>query len=173
MLSGPSCSGKDALISYALQEFKSITLPVLSTSRPRRPHETDGKDYFFVSMEVFQHSDSMVYYWQSHGFFYGYEKEKTAMKGNVILYYDMPSLDTAIHRPSQSVIMIIDVAPGILEARIRQYRNTEEVAKRLEDAQRWRQGMDAYKKKADHVIENNDRLIDAQKRFVQILRTYL
>jgi guanylate kinase len=53
VISGPSGVGKDALI----QEMKTRGLPfhfvVTATTRPKRPEETDGVDYIFVSMSEF------------------------------------------------------------------------------------------------------------------------
>ncbi len=53
VLSGPSGAGKDTI----LQRMKERGLPfhfvVTATTRPRRPNEVDGKDYFFVSNDEF------------------------------------------------------------------------------------------------------------------------
>lgn len=53
VLSGPSGAGKDAV----LQRMKERGLPfhfvVTATTRPRRPHEVEGRDYLFVSPEAF------------------------------------------------------------------------------------------------------------------------
>ena len=54
VISGPSGVGKDAV----LQRMKERDLPfhfvVTATTRPQRPNETNGVDYFFVSEEEFQ-----------------------------------------------------------------------------------------------------------------------
>lgn len=54
VISGPSGVGKDTV----LQRMKERNLPfhyvVTATTRPKRPNETDGVDYFFVSEEEFQ-----------------------------------------------------------------------------------------------------------------------
>lgn len=53
VISGPSGVGKDAV----LQRMKERGLPfhfvVTATTRPRRPNEVDGQDYFFLSQEQF------------------------------------------------------------------------------------------------------------------------
>jgi guanylate kinase len=55
VLSGPSGSGKDAV----LQRMKERGLPfhfvITTTTRPRRANEVEGRDYFFVSPEAFAH----------------------------------------------------------------------------------------------------------------------
>ena len=54
VISGPAGVGKDAV----LNEFKKMDLPmhfvVTATSRPPRPGEVHGVDYFFVSREQFE-----------------------------------------------------------------------------------------------------------------------
>ncbi len=53
VISGPSGVGKDSV----LQRMKDRGLPfhfvVTATTRPQRPEEIEGKDYFFVSREEF------------------------------------------------------------------------------------------------------------------------
>jgi guanylate kinase len=53
VISGPSGVGKDAV----LQRMKERDLPfhfvVTATTRPKRPNEIDGRDYFFLSQDAF------------------------------------------------------------------------------------------------------------------------
>jgi len=53
VISGPSGVGKDAV----LQRMKERELPfhfvVTATTRPKRPNEVEGRDYFFLSPEAF------------------------------------------------------------------------------------------------------------------------
>lgn len=53
VISGPSGVGKDSVI----EEMKGRGLPfhfvVTATTRPKRPDEIDGEDYFFMSQEQF------------------------------------------------------------------------------------------------------------------------
>jgi guanylate kinase len=54
VISGPSGIGKDSV----LQELKRRNLPlhfvITATSRPPRPEEVEGKDYFFLTREEFE-----------------------------------------------------------------------------------------------------------------------
>lgn len=51
-LTGPSCSGKTTLLNELVEnhDFKSI---VSHTTRPKRPGEIYGKDYYFIPQDVF------------------------------------------------------------------------------------------------------------------------
>ena len=53
VISGPSGVGKDATIQAMQQRNTSVYFVVTATTRPRRPAETDGVDYHFISMGEF------------------------------------------------------------------------------------------------------------------------
>ncbi len=55
LLSGPSGIGKDVISDILLKDpqlqlFKSISV----TTRPKRDHETDGKEYYFIDYPTFE-----------------------------------------------------------------------------------------------------------------------
>lgn len=53
VLSSPSGAGKTTLARKLLEGDTNITLSISATTRARRPNETEGRDYFFVSSEKF------------------------------------------------------------------------------------------------------------------------
>ena len=53
ILSSPSGAGKTTLVKL-LSEKKNFNISVSHTTREPRSNETDGKDYFFVNLEIFQ-----------------------------------------------------------------------------------------------------------------------
>jgi guanylate kinase len=57
VLSSPSGAGKTTLSRRLLQSDADIVMSVSATTRPPRPNEIDGQDYFFVTPEKF---DAMV-----------------------------------------------------------------------------------------------------------------
>jgi guanylate kinase len=54
VLSSPSGAGKTTLSRRLLAEDSEISLSVSATTRPPRPGEVDGRDYWFVSPDRFQ-----------------------------------------------------------------------------------------------------------------------
>ena len=54
VVSAPSGCGKTSLIKKALSELKDLKLSISHTTRPPRPAEMDGQDYFFVDKNTFQ-----------------------------------------------------------------------------------------------------------------------
>lgn len=54
IFSAPSGSGKTTLVKHLLSLDYSLEFSVSATSRQPRPGETHGKDYYFLSEEVFR-----------------------------------------------------------------------------------------------------------------------
>ena len=55
IISGPSGSGKSTVVQRLLQESElPLMLSVSATTRPARPNEHDGQDYFFLSEQEFE-----------------------------------------------------------------------------------------------------------------------
>ena len=57
VLSSPSGAGKSTIARALLESDPELSLSVSATTRPPRPGEVDGEDYFFVTQERF---DEMV-----------------------------------------------------------------------------------------------------------------
>jgi guanylate kinase len=53
ILSSPSGAGKTTLAARLLEKDRDVVLSVSATTRARRPGETHGHDYYFVSKEEF------------------------------------------------------------------------------------------------------------------------
>ena len=54
VLSSPSGAGKTTISRRLLESDPTITLSVSATTRPKRPREVEGRDYFFVSEDRFR-----------------------------------------------------------------------------------------------------------------------
>ena len=54
IISGTTCAGKGTVIKKLLENHNDIVLSVSYTSRPKREHEINGVDYYFVSKEEFE-----------------------------------------------------------------------------------------------------------------------
>jgi guanylate kinase len=53
VISAPSGAGKTSIARAVLARHPGMRFSVSATTRPRRPGEVDGKDYFFLSREEF------------------------------------------------------------------------------------------------------------------------
>ncbi|MBO5414982.1 MAG: guanylate kinase [Bacilli bacterium] len=54
VISGPSGCGKDTVVKEVLKTNKNAWLSISCTSRPARPGEVHGKDYYFLTNEEFE-----------------------------------------------------------------------------------------------------------------------
>ncbi|XP_031476216.1 guanylate kinase 2, chloroplastic/mitochondrial isoform X2 [Nymphaea colorata] len=79
VISGPSGVGKDALIKRLQEVREGIHFVITATSRPKRPGEVDGKDYFFVTKEQFLsmvNNDELLEYALVYGDYKGIPKQQ-------------------------------------------------------------------------------------------------
>lgn len=53
LISGPSGVGKDTVARMLMEQRDSFYFVVTATTRPKRPGEVEGRDYFFVSHDEF------------------------------------------------------------------------------------------------------------------------
>lgn len=145
VLSGPSGVGKDAVISELKRRGCSLYHAITATTRPRRPGETDGVDYYFVSPARFQEmveGGELLEWAPVYGHWYGVPKrqvkEALAAGRDVIVRVDVQGA-TSIKALAPEAVFIF-LAPASLEdlkQRLRQ-RATEAAAElrvRLEKAE--------------------------------------
>ena len=77
MIVAPSGAGKSSLVNALLQSEPGLTLSLSTTTRSPRPGEVDGRDYRFVTPEVFKQERDQAQFleWaEVHGHFYGTSK---------------------------------------------------------------------------------------------------
>ena len=51
---GPSGSGKTTIVHYLMEKFPAMRFSISATTRPARPNEVDGKDYYFLTPDEFR-----------------------------------------------------------------------------------------------------------------------
>jgi guanylate kinase len=79
VISGPSGVGKDTLLQRLKERGFDFAFVVTMTTRPRREHEVDGVDYFFVAQETFNgliEAEGFLEYSNVYGDFKGIPKEQ-------------------------------------------------------------------------------------------------
>ncbi len=54
VLSSPSGAGKTSISRELLRRDSNLVMSVSATTRPKRPGEVEGKDYYFVTTEAFE-----------------------------------------------------------------------------------------------------------------------
>lgn len=175
VLSSPSGAGKTTLSKMLLDEFPDVKLSVSATTRPPRPNEVDGKDYFFKTPDEFHEMiEQREFLEWAHVFdkYYGTPKADTVARleaGEDVLFdVDWQGADALHDQMPNDVVSVFILPPsiGALHERLsnRPGSTPEIVVRRMDDAKReimhWR--------RYDYVIVN-DELKAAYQRLKRIL----
>ena len=78
VLSAPSGAGKTTICKKLVERNPDFRISVSATTRPPRPGEVDGVDYYFISPEQFQQKiarGEFLEYENVHGNYYGTLRE--------------------------------------------------------------------------------------------------
>lgn len=162
VVTGPSGAGKGTLIKGLLPRFPELEVAVSATTRPRRPGERDGLDYWFLSEEEFTRrvEDHELLEWVAYvsGHRYGTlrsEIDRIRAGGHACLLELETEGALRVRDTLAGAVTIFVTAPvEELERRLRE-RATEssgEIGERIELARRQLQQRDQF----DHVVENDD-----------------
>ena len=146
VVSGPSGAGKSSFVKALLDEGPELRYSVSATTRARRSHETDGRDYFFLTREEFTRradAGEFVEWAHVHGEMYGTLRSQTdeALRQgrNVLLDVDVQGGKSVREAyPDGVFIFVLPPTLEALEARLRG-RGTdseERIRLRLENARR-------------------------------------
>ncbi|KAL6191096.1 hypothetical protein ACLB2K_037488 [Fragaria x ananassa] len=117
VISGPSGVGKDAVIKKLRDVNPNLHFVVTATSRPIRPGEVHGKDYYFVSKEEFLNmvnKDELLEYALVYGDYKGIPKQQIRDymgKGHdIVLRVDIQGAQTLRRILGDSAVFIFLVA---------------------------------------------------------------
>jgi len=166
VISGPSGAGKDAVVQRMKERGLPFHFVVTATTRPRRPNEVEGTDYFFISKEEFARmieQDELFEYAIVYGDYKGNSKrqvrEALASGKDVVMRLDVQGAETVRKLvPEALLIFITTDSEEELVGRLKQ-RKTEtddSLAIRIATARKELQRMGAF----DYVIVNHDDLLD-------------
>jgi guanylate kinase len=128
-LSSPSGAGKTTLARRLLEaESEDLLLSVSVTTRPIRPEETDGKDYWFVTEAIFHRmrdADEFLEWAQVFGNYYGTPRkhvEDAVSAGQDVLFdVDWQGGRQLAENVPDDVVRVFILPPSaqVLEARLR------------------------------------------------------
>lgn len=134
ILTAPSGAGKTTIARYLLATFDNLAFSVSATTRVRRVHEVEGKDYYFVTEKEFRQlieTESFVEWEEVYeNLCYGTLKseiERLWSNGKHILFDIDVKGATALKQQFKTAALALFIKPPsteILFERLRQ-RNTE------------------------------------------------
>lgn len=160
VLSGPSGAGKGTLKNEYMKRHNNAVFSVSMTTRPPRPGEIDGTDYYFTNQAAFQSilaNEGFLEWAQVHGEYYGTPKQfalnTLTENKDIVLDIDVQgALQVKKSYPQALMIFIIPPSVEILEQRLRR-RGTEteeKIQRRLANAKKELSLMNQY----DYVVIN-------------------
>ncbi|HTN97084.1 MAG TPA: guanylate kinase [Nordella sp.] len=162
-MSSPSGAGKTTLSRALLASDHHIRMSVSVTTRPPRPGELDGKDYFFISKERFfemRDSEELLEWAEVFGNLYGTPRlpvEDALAKGRDVLFdIDWQGTQQLEQAMGEDLVRIFILPPSTDELRDRLIKRAQDsssvVAKRMAEASREMSHWAEY----DYVIVNDD-----------------
>lgn len=175
IISGTTCAGKGTVIKKVIENHNDIVLSISCTSRPKREHEIDGVDYYFISREEFEkrieNNEFLEYAKVHYGDYYGTPKSKVIEQLNtgkdVILEIDVEGAKQ-IKEKYPDTILIFIMAPSMEEVKrrilMRGSENKEQILSRFKVAYNEINQYNNY----NYVVVNDD-LSEAVKKVESIL----
>ncbi|MFO7173741.1 MAG: guanylate kinase [Bacillota bacterium] len=162
IVTGPSAVGKGAICRALLERTPGVRFSVSMTTRPPRPGERHGVEYYFVTREEFEREiqrGGLLEWAEVYGNYYGTPRrpvEEALERGeDIILDIDLVGANTVKAKyPDAVSVFVIPPSMAELHARIRKRgsESEEAVQRRLQEAPRWvEQGL-TYQ----YVVVNDD-----------------
>jgi guanylate kinase len=162
VLTGPSGVGKGTLVSHLRQRHPELYLSVSVTTRPPRPGEQEGVNYYFRTREEFLRlveAGELLEWAQYAGNFYGTPRqivfEKLSQGQDVLLEIELAGA-RQVRKLCPEAIRIFLSPPSLeeLERRIRQRGQDSEdsIERRLQQARKELEAKDEF----DYVIVNDN-----------------
>ncbi|XP_013614318.1 PREDICTED: guanylate kinase 3, chloroplastic [Brassica oleracea var. oleracea] len=177
VISGPSGVGKDAVITKLRESRQRLHFVVTATTRPMRPGEVDGKDYFFVTRDNFLsmvENDELLEYALVYGEYKGIPKKQireSMSKGeDIVLRVDIQGAQTLRRILGSSAVFVFLVAESevaMVERLVdRKTESQEELLVRVATAREEVRHLKSF----DYVVVNaKGRLDDAVSRVEAII----
>jgi guanylate kinase len=145
VMSSPSGAGKTTLSRALLARDPNVIMSVSVTTRPPRPGEVEGKDYFFVSKERFgqmRDRNELLEYAEVFGNYYGTPRravEDALMQGRDVLFdIDWQGTQQLAQAMEDDLVRIFILPPSAEDLRVRLIQRAQDsatvVAKRMAEA---------------------------------------
>jgi guanylate kinase len=176
IISGPSGVGKDAVVKAMQKRGQPFHFVVTMTSRPPRPGEQDGVDYFFTSREIFERmiaANEFMEYALVYQDYKGIPKEQIrqafASGKDVILRVDVQGAATLARLCPDAVLIYLiptNEREWLERLRNRKTETVESLALRIQTARSELEHLGRF----DYVVVNaDDQLGEAADTIVSII----
>ena len=153
IISGPSGAGEDSVIN-GLRNILPIEPVITTVTREKRPGESEGNPYYFVTKEQFllgiEEDKFFEYAKHYNGQYYGTSKEeleRIERAGKIgILKIDYQGVESAKKKIPDIKAIFLTAPLDVLEQRIRARQHVTDayVAERMEYTKKWMKHRDIY-----------------------------
>lgn len=174
VVSGFSGAGKGTLMNRLLKEYDDYALSISATTRKPRAGETDGREYFFKTMEEFEKmiaEDALIEYARYVDNYYGtpkaYVEQKLEEGKDVILEIEIQgALKVKEKFPDTLLLFVTPPDAKTLKNRLvgRGTETMDVIESRMKRAKEEAEGIENY----DYLIVNDD-LEECVKEMHQII----
>lgn len=161
-VSSPSGGGKTSIVKQILKDFTEIGFSVSATTRPKRPNEKNGVEYFFVTEKEFEQkikNDEFVEWERFYDYYYGTLKsfvDENIENGKSVLFeVDVKGALSLKKIYPESYLIFID--PPSFEELVKRLKNRktesdEDLQKRIDRAK-----MElSHKQDFDYIFVNDE-----------------
>ncbi len=139
VVSGPSGVGKTTLIDRFLREDRQTRFSVSCTTRKKREHEEEGKDYYFIDEDTFRQrvaQGGFIEWEEVHGYLYGTPKAEVLgpLKDGIDVLLDVDVKGALRIKEQCPAACLLFIEPPSVEELIRRLsgRGEKEIEKRME-----------------------------------------
>ncbi|MFA5109864.1 MAG: guanylate kinase [Desulfobaccales bacterium] len=162
VITAPSGTGKTTLLKALMAKDPRLRFSISYTTRPPRPGEVDGRDYFFVSPAEFRRladTGALAEWVEQFGYGYGTSRHwvQERVDSGADLVFDLDSRGGRALKqefPQATLIFILPPSLGELERRLhgRGRLDPEELARRLANGRAELKEVSWY----DYLVVNDD-----------------
>ncbi len=177
VISGPSGVGKDSLVERMIARGAQFHFVITATSRPPRPGEVHGTDYFFVSPESFEQmieQDALLEYAIVYGQYKGIPKQQVrealASGQDVVMRLDVQGAATIKRLIPEAILVFLSASSEeelVDRLRKRKTETAAQLEQRIQTARNEMEQIGAF----DYVVVNREcELDDAVDKVLQIIQ---
>jgi guanylate kinase len=177
VISGPSGVGKDATVKRMAELGYPFHFVVTATTRPRRPNEVDGVDYYFVSEQEFAEMlekgellEHAIVYGQHKGIPRKQVEEALKSGKDVIMRLDVQGAATIRHLVPEAVFIFLTASSEeelIRRLKKRKTETPEGLERRIATAREEMKRVDEF----DYVVVNRDNHLDETVKTIAAIIT--